>query len=121
MVDYLKLNRTKLNRISLHGEELKIGTERSKHGPVIKLTYMPGTNDVIFTLGYTIFPIAKIPPPFTVSKQCAKIFLTFPAYASCDSMDIFDWPNPRIPSRAWSEEPKPPPILAPHLQMKTKL
>ena len=85
-----------------------------------KMTYMSGTSGVVFTFGCTTFPIANVPPPFTVSRQCEKIFLTFPADASCDSMDEFDWPNPRIPSRAWSDDPKPPPILAPHLQMSTE-
>jgi hypothetical protein len=35
----------------------------------IRLTYMLGTNGVIFTFGCTTSPIAKIPPPFMVSKQ----------------------------------------------------
>lgn len=51
---------------------------------------MSDTNGVVFTFGCTTFPIAKIPPPFTVSKQCANIFRTFPAAASCDSIDEFD-------------------------------
>ena len=79
-------------------------------------TYTFCTNGVVFTLGCATFPIAKMPPPRTVSKQWAKIFLTLRAAASCDSIDESAWPNPRIPSRAWLEDPKSPPSWAPHLQ-----
>jgi hypothetical protein len=52
--------------------------------------------------------MAKIPPPFTLSRQCAKALLTFPAEASCEIIDEFACPNPSIPSSASPDVPNPP-------------
>lgn len=60
-----------------------------------------------------------MPPPFALSKQWAKILLTCPVLASCDNMEELDLPKPRIPSRAWSGDPKSCASLAPHLQMNS--
>lgn len=80
-------------------------------------TYWFGTNGVVLTFGCTICPIAKIPPPFKPSKQCANIFLTFPEEANCEIIDVFDFPKPSIPSRA-SSELKSPDCVALHLSQK---
>ena len=80
-------------------------------------TYWFGTNGVVLTFGCTICPIAKIPPPFKPSKQCANIFLTFPEEANCEIIDVFDFPKPSIPSSA-SSELKSPDCVALHLSQK---
>lgn len=82
------------------------------------ITYWFGTNGVVLTLGCTTCPIAKIPPPFTESKQWANILFTFPEEASCESIDEFDCPKPSIPSTASLDEPKSPDCWAPHLWAK---
>lgn len=79
-------------------------TNKKLYNLLGKLTYWLGTIGVMFTSGCTTFPMAKIPPPFTLSKQCANIFFTFPDETSWESMDEFDFPNPRIPSKASSGE-----------------
>lgn len=79
------------------------------------VTYWFGTKGVVLTFGCVTSPIAKIPPPFILSKQCAKIFFTFPDEASWESMDEFACPKPRIPSRASEDEPSSPDCLSPHL------
>lgn len=56
-----------------------------------------------------------MPPPCLPSKQCENIFFTFLAEASCESIEVFDCPNPRIPSSAWSDESRSPDCLAPQL------
>lgn len=81
-------------------------------------TYWFGTNGVVFTFGFTTSPMAKIPPPFTLSKQCANIFFTFPAEASCESIDEFACPKPSMPSSASEDVPSSPDCLAPHLLHK---
>lgn len=65
--------------------------------------------------------MAKIPPPFTPSKQCANIFFTLPEEASCESIDEFDFPKPSIPSRASSDGARSPDCRAPHLLKKIAL
>ena len=57
------------------------------------------------TFGYTTSPMAKIPPLLTLFKQCANIFFTFLAKASCEIMDEFACPNPSMPSSASEDEP----------------
>ena len=69
------------------------------------------------TLGWTTWPSAKIPPPFSPSKQCENIFLTFPADANCEIIDDFDCPKPNIPSTALLDEPRSPDCCAPHLMI----
>lgn len=61
-----------------------------------------------------------MPPPLTPSKQCANIFLTLPDEASCDKIDEFDFPKPRMPSSASSSEPRSPDCRAPQL-IETKM
>lgn len=80
-------------------------------------TYRFGTSGVVLTFGCTICPIAKIPPPFEPSKQCANIFLTFPEEANCEIIDVFDFPKPSIPSSA-SSELRSLDSVAPHLSHK---
>jgi hypothetical protein len=63
MVDYMNYNQ--INRLvnrSIMGAAKEIFE-------LTKATYMFGTNGVVFTLGCTTSPIAKIPPPRTVSRQ----------------------------------------------------
>ena len=65
--------------------------------------------------------MAKIPPPFTPSKQWANIFFTLPADASCEIKDEFAFPKPRTPSRASSDELRSADGPAPHLPNKQNL
>lgn len=65
--------------------------------------------------------MAKIPPPSVLSKQCANIFFTFPANASCEIMDEFACPKPSMPSSASEDEPSSPDCLAPHLSHKRQV
>lgn len=79
------------------------------------MTYWFGTNGVVFTFGCTTFPMAKIPPPFTPSKQCANMFFTLPDDASCEITEELDFPKPSIPSSASSDETSCADGPAPHL------
>ena len=67
-------------------------------------TYILGTSDVVLYFGATTSPMANIPPPLLLSRQCENTFFTFPAAASCESAETFAWPKPIIPSRASSED-----------------
>lgn len=80
------------------------------------MTYRFGISGVVFfTFGSTTSPIAQIPPPFTLSKQCANSFFTFPEEDSCEITDAFACPKPSIPSTAPGDLPRFPDCLAPHL------
>ncbi|KAG5145260.1 hypothetical protein JHK84_030803 [Glycine max] len=58
----------------------------------------------LLTFGSTTSPMANIPPPRILSRQCENIFFTFPDATSCESTEEFDCPKPIIPSRASSED-----------------
>lgn len=80
------------------------------------MAYWFGNNGVVFTLGCTTCPIANIPPPFAPFKQWANIFFTLPEEASCEITEELSFPNPSIPSSAYSfVELRSPDCLAPHL------
>lgn len=119
----MKINLKIINKQNLARGKLKKKKKRNKKAlKNLKLkhyTYWLGTNGVLLTSGWTTCPIAKIPPPFTPSKQWANIFLTPPDEASCEIIDELDFPNPIIPSSASSlVESRFPDCLAPQLQKR---